>query len=177
MKRCGPVVLLVAALSLAGCAKREPGVYDLSLKEVYDRLSVNALPDLVRSRQCGILIHVAPESWSDREVIWKVRSSGHEVLKFSAILTPIGETQTKVEIKIPADPAGGEVYDGEKFYPRPALNQPLRPAVQEQVAAILEGRPYDLKTVGPPTDKVCLVQRGGLETGMKFSVDDRPGEP
>jgi hypothetical protein len=177
MTRFGSIGLLAAALCLAGCAKREPGVYDLSLKEAYDRLSVSDLPDLVRSRQCGILIHVAPESFSDREITWKVNSGGHEVLKFTAVLTPIGEKQTKVEIKVPADPAGGEVYDGKKFYPRPAINQPLRPAVDEQVAAILEGRPWDVSRVGPPTDSVCNVQRGGLESGVRFRVDDPPGTP
>jgi hypothetical protein len=170
------IALLVAAVSLAGCtAKRPPGVYDVSVADAYQRLSVDELPDLVYAKQCGILIHVTPEGIPGQRVTWRVRSSGEDVVQFTAVLTPVGEKQTKVDIQIPADPAGGEVYDGKKFYTRPAFNQPLRPAVAEQVAAILEGRKFDVSRVGPGTDSVCNVQRGGLETGLKFRVDDPPG--
>lgn len=173
------MLLLIAAISLAGCEKetRPPGVYDLSVAEAYQRLIANELADLVYSKQCGILIHVTPEGIVNHEVTWRVRSSGQEVVSFTAVLTPVGDKQTKVDIQISPDPAGGEVYDGAKFYPRPAFNQPLRPAVAEQVAAILEGRRYDVSRVGPGRDTVCNVQRGGLESGVRFRVDDRPGEP
>jgi len=115
---------------------------------------------------------VTPSGIPGYEVTWRVHSSGREVVRFTAVLTAFSENQTKVEIRVPAAPDGGEMYDGTKFYKRPAFNQPLRPAVQEQVAAILEGRKFDVQRVGPGKDKVCLVQRGGLETGRVFSIDD-----
>jgi hypothetical protein len=93
-------------------------------------------------------------------------------VQFTAYLSAVGDKQTKVEIRVPAAPDGGEMYDGTKFYKRPAFNQPLRPAVQEQVAAILQGRKFDVQRVGPGRDKVCDVQRGGLTTGLKFTIDD-----
>lgn len=173
MQRWRSTILLLAAASLAGCEKpREPGVYDISVAEAYQRLSSNDLQDMVYSKQCGILIHVTPLATPAREVTWVVKSSGHEVVQFTAVLTPVGDKQTKVEIKIPPAPGGGEMYDGKQFYTRPAFNQPLRPAVMEQVAAILEGRKFDVSHVGPGTDTVCQVQRGGLETGHVFSVND-----
>ena len=177
MYRYGSVALL-AAFALAGCGKKEarqPGVYDLGIGEAYRRLYADRLPDMVFAKQCGILIHVTPQGVPGQQVTWLVESSGQEVVHFTAVLTAIGDKQTKVEIKIPPAPDGGEVYDGSKFYPRPAFNQPLRPAVEEQVAAILEGRKFDVSRVGPGTDKVCDVQRGGLESGLHFRVDDRPG--
>lgn len=177
MRRCGPIVLLLAVVGLAGCKPaRQPGVYDVGVDEAYRRLSVDELPDLVFAKQCGILIHVIPEGIPGRQVTWRVTSSGQEVVQFTALLTPVNDKQTKVEIKIPPAPDGGEMYDGSKFYVRPAFNQPLRPAVQEQVAAILEGRKFDVTRVGAGTDSVCNVQRGGLESGLHFRVDDRPGE-
>jgi len=175
MKHRAAMVLLAA--SLAGCEKTPPGVYNLGLHDAYRRLSTNELPDLVYRRQCGILIHVTPGGVPDGRVIWRVTSSGEDVVEFTAILTPLGENQTKVEIKLPADPNGGEAYDGAKFYRRPAFNQPLRPAVEEQVAAILESRPFDIERVGPGQDSVCNVQRGGLENGTRFRVNDPPGSP
>ena len=170
-------MLVLAALGLAGCkAERPPGVFDVSLDEAYRRLSNDKLADMVFAKQCGILVHVTPVGMpvgaSACEVTWRVRSSGKEVVQFTAMLSPVGANQTKVEIRVPAAPDGGEMYDGTKFYKRPAFNQPLRPAVQEQVAAILEGRKFDVQRVGPGKDKVCLVQRGGLETGRVFSIDD-----
>lgn len=180
MTRCSSIVILMAVLGLAGCEKkpaRPPGVYDITVAEAYQRLSADKLADMVFSKQCGILIHVEPEGVPNRYVTWRVRSSGQEVVWFRANLTPVSETQTKVDIEIPPDPTGGEVYDGQKFYRRPAFNQPLRPAVTEQVAAILEGRKFDVSHVGPGTDTVCNTQRGGLESGMHFAVDDPPGAP
>jgi hypothetical protein len=172
------MVLLAAVVSLAGCGQETPpGVYNLSIHDAFQRLSTNELPDLVFRRQCGILIHVTPGGVPDGRVTWRVTSSGEDVVEFTAILTPISDKQTKVEIKMPADPDGGEVYDGAKFYRRPAFNQPLRPAVEEQVAAILEGRPFDIERVGPGRDSVCDVQRGGLESGIRFRVNDPPGSP
>jgi hypothetical protein len=109
-------------------------------------------------------------------VTWRVRSSGQEVLTFTAVLTPIGDKQTKVDIQIPPGPDGKEAYSQGQFHTRPAFNQPLRPAVAEQIAAILEGRPFDVSQIGAPTDSVCNAQRGALESGMRFRVDDKPGE-
>jgi hypothetical protein len=175
MKRFGALVLLAAGL--AGCGEdKPPGVYDVSIADAYQRLLANELGDLVYRRQCGILLHVTPQGLGGKQVTWHVRSSGEDVVEFTAVLTSLGDKQTKVEIKMPADPKGGEVYDGDKFYPRPAFNQPLRPAVEEQVSAILEGRPFEIERVGPGRDSVCNVQRGGLEeTGTPFHVNDRPG--
>ena len=177
MKQTAQAVLVLAAFGLAGCKKeRPPGVYDVSVDEAYRRLSTDKLADMVFAKQCGILVHVTPGGVTNHEnywrATWQVRSGGREVVQFSALLSAVGQNQTRVEIIVPPAPGGGEMYDGSKFYKRPAFNQPLRPAVQEQVAAILEGRKFDVRRVGPGTDKVCMVQRGGLESGMKFSVDD-----
>ena len=108
-------------------------------------------------------------------MIWRVNSGGQKVVEFIAVLTAVGPKQTKIDIKMPRDPNGREIYDGSHFYTRPAFNQPLRPAVQEQVDAILEGRKFDVKRVGPGRDKVCQVQRGGLESGRGFRIEDSRG--
>ena len=174
MKLTGRAVLVLAALGLAGCKEKErpPGVYDVNVSEAYRRLSAHKLADMVYAKQCGILVHVKPEGVADRQVTWRVNSSGREVVQFTAMLSAIGQNQTKVEIRVPGAAGGGEMYDGTKFYKRPAFNQPFRPAVQEQVAAILEGRKFDVRRVGPGMDKVCNVQRGGLASGLRFSIDD-----
>ncbi len=179
MTRFRATLFLAASLGLAACGDEPlpPGVYNIPIRDAYQRLVSNQLAELVFRRQCGILIHVRPEGVPTSKVRWTVTSSGEEVVQFTALLTPVNDKQTKVEIKIPADlDNGGEMYDGKKFYRRPAFNQPLRPAVDEQVSAILEGRKFEIERVGPGRDTVCNVQRGGLESGMRFRVDD-PRDP
>jgi hypothetical protein len=179
MKHLRAIIFLTATLGLAACGDDPlpPGVYNIPIRDAYQRLVSNQMSELVFRRQCGILIHVRPEGVPTGKVRWTVTSSGEEVLTFMALLTPVSDKQTRVELKMQADPDnGGEMYDGNKFYRRPAFNQPLRPAVEEQVSAILEGRKFEIERVGPGKDTVCNVQRGGLESGMRFRVDD-PRDP
>ena len=165
-------ILTMAALA-SGCS-RGPGVYDLSVKDAYARLAQNTLDDFSFSQQCGILIHLVPEGVPDNLVTWHVYSSGQEMLNFTARLTPDGSSRTKVDIDVSKDPDGTEAYAGKDFYPRPALGQPLRPALAEAIGAVLEGRKFDPKRIPKPeeSDRVCNIQRGGLESGHRFSVND-----
>lgn len=158
------------AATLTGCG-REPGVVDLSVAETYQRLVASKLPDLVSNRQCGILIYVTPNGMPKQKVVWRVASSGHDMVHFTATLTPVSESRTKVDLAISSGPDGAEAYSGKQFYRRPAFNQPLRPAVEEQIAALLESRPYDASRVPRGTDSVCNVQRARLEeSGRPFRV-------
>ena len=168
----------IAALALlAGCTPAsEPGVYDIALHEAYTRLAQNKLEDFKFKRQCGILIHFRPESILDKSVTWRVYSSGPEMLVFTANLTSVGERSTRVDVSISKEPDGSEAYDGTDVYPRPALIQPVRPAVEEAIAAVLEEREFDAQRVPRSGDNsVCQVQRAGLEHGHRFSVDDESG--
>ena len=167
----------IAALScltlLAACQELPPGQYKLGLQEAYERLAKGDWRDFITERQCGILVHLSTHPQSDRAITWRVRSDGQEMLNFTAVLTPVTATKTKVDISVSKERGGAEAYDGAQFYRRPALQQPVRPAIAEQVAALLQGRPYNVKNVPPgEKDTVCLVQRAGLETGTRFSVND-----
>jgi hypothetical protein len=174
--RAAPLAVL---LLLAGCGK-EHGVYDIPVHEAYQRLAGNELKDLRANEQCGILIQFVPAGVPDRSVTWAVASEGEELFHFTANLVPVGD-KTRVQVEVSRDPytpQDHEAYDGSQFYRRPAMESPARPRIEEAIAAILEGRPYDLghvKDVG--RSQVCGVQRGKIESGMgAFSIHDQPGE-
>jgi hypothetical protein len=170
--------VIVLAAGLSGCAQ-EPGVYSLPLHDAYERLAHNTFDGFKLARQCGILIHISPEPIQDESIIWRVFSSDEEQVSFTARLSAVGDKKTKVTVEVSQDPDGTEAYDGKDFYPHPAFRQPLKPAVEEAIAATLENRPFDVaKVVDIPGDnQVCNIQRGGLEsTGRAFSVHDKAGE-
>lgn len=168
-------IIAAGIVLLGGCGGRESNVYAIGAHDAYLRLLHSELPELVMARQCGVLIHPRTEGVADRSVTWRVYSSGREMVNFTATLTPLGDGRTRAEISVGRNAAGHEAYDGSLFYTRPAFNQPLRPAVEEQVAALLEGRAFDVSRVPRGTDSVCDVQRAGLEEGTEhFSVTDRP---
>ncbi len=170
--------IIAPLLLAAGCNhKLEQGVYNIPLAEAYDRLAAADIDGFRLARQCGILIHFEQSGQKNEAVTWRVTSSGQPMLRFTVRLTALDPAKTRATIEVPPDPAGGEPYDGTKSYPRPAINQPLRPAVQELIDAAMADRPYDVERIPQPRnlDKVCSVQRSGLESGsLRFRVDDRP---
>jgi hypothetical protein len=173
------ILAALACLSLAACSP-PPGQYRIGLHDAYERLAASDFAGFMRERQCGILVHLQrTRELPDHAITWRILSSGREMLNFTATLTPVSDAETKVEISVFTDPDGSEAYDGTDFYRRPALKQPLRPALEEQVASLMQGRAYDVANVTQePKDEVCLIQRGGLETGtVRFSVNDGEDEP
>ena len=168
----------LVTLVLAGC-RNPPDVYDVPLHEAFERLAHNTLDDFRFHRQCGILVHISPEPIQDESVTWRVFSSDEEQVSFTAKLSQVGATRTKIDIEVSKDPNGTEAYSGDNFYPHPAFHQPLRPAIREAIDAIMQGRAFDVSKT--PNDgkneSVCNVQRAGLEaTGRAFSVNDKAGE-
>jgi hypothetical protein len=183
--------------------KLSPGHYALNADKAYENLIKSELPDLILNRQCGILIHAKVEGQPGKSVTWRITSNYRtkpgtkEVVNFTATLTPVVQNRTKIDISISKEQNGREAYDGTQFYPRPAFRQPIRPAIEEQILALLEGRKYDPKKVDDNIDEfeltfgakrndaadilrdandICNIQRAGLEGGENiFSIDDLPG--
>ena len=168
-------IAVAASAALAGCAGAAPEGYPLSVQEVYQRLVSADFEDMKIGRQCGILVHFQSFGSPFQSVSWAVTSSGREVVRFTANLVPVEGGRTKVEVVLPQDEQGREVYSGGQTYVRPAFNQPLRPAIEEQIAALLEGRRFDIMRVPRGSDTVCNIQRAGLEHGHRFRIDDDPG--
>ncbi|PZO89731.1 MAG: hypothetical protein DI623_09190 [Sphingomonas sanxanigenens] len=158
----GGFLLLMAACS------RDPDVYAMPAKEAQQRLLAADFTDFRDTRQCGILIHFAASPTAEGGVKWQITSGGHDVMNFTAVLTPVEGDKTRLALEIEKDGAGLEKYGREQFYPHPALLQPVRAALREKLATILEGRPYEDRTpLDGARSSVCLIQRGRLTGGGK----------
>jgi hypothetical protein len=170
-------ILLFSGLAMLSACSEPPGQYKLGLRDAYERLAKGDFNDFKFERHCGILINIASQRQGERAVTWHVTSSGRRMLSFTATLTPVDDKTTKVEVSISREANGREAYDGTQQYPRPALNQPVRPAIEEKIASLLTGRPYEAKRMSKEysIDGACELQRAGLQNGYCFTVHDRPG--
>ena len=170
-------ILLFSGLVMLSACSEPPGQYKLGLHDAYERLAKGDFNDFKFERHCGILINIASQLQPERAVTWHVTSSGRRMLSFTATLTPVDAKTTKVEVSISREANGREAYDGTQQYGRPALNQPVRPAIEEKIASLLTGRPYDATRMSKQYsgDGICTLQRNGLEIGYCFTVDDKPG--
>ncbi len=186
---------LLAPLCLAGCNTAAPPAanhYAISAHDAYERLVAADPTDFKLNRQCGILIHLRVDPTPETSVTWHISSEDREQLSFSANLTPISATETQIDISISKDANGNEDYDGsantdyssQKFR-RPAVNQPIRPAIRELINSTLEGRKFDgdhvwnappepgIKKPAEDSDGVCNMQHEVLQSGTgHFSLND-----
>ncbi len=174
MKYIKFMVVSVAA-ALPGCSQ-PPGQYAMGVHEVYERLLKSDFAELMYDRQCGILIHVKANGQPDQSITWEISSIGRRMLTFTARLTPVNATHTKVDLEVSKEANGREAYDGNQSYWRPAVRQPVRPAVEEQIASILSGRPYSDKLLlhQIPANDACDIQHNGLLTGLYCARADDP---
>lgn len=169
-------LIVFLAIPLSGCGSG-PDVYQLAIGQAVAKLEQEKFVALRRNRQCGIVIKIVPDRLSDDHIKWKVYSSGREMFWFAVHLTPVGPDATRVTVEIAKTPRGVEYYSDKYETPRPAMSRPAKPAIEEAIAAVLEGRPFDpSKAPSPAKDQLCGVQRGAISGGKIFSVEDEPAD-
>lgn len=179
MKKSVVAVALCLALSACEEEKQPPDVFNVSPAEAFKSLYHNPFTEFMQHSQCGILIYLNRKSYvQDKSITWLITSSGRHMLSFTVNLEPAGSGKTRISVSISKDANGREAYDGNQDYPRPAVKQPVRPAVEAQITQVLTGKKFDpqlLRRYGGD-NRVCNIQRGGLESGaFRFRVDDIPG--
>jgi hypothetical protein len=173
---------LILAVALAGCGNAPPPDekgFKLSVEQAYQRLVNSNMAEMRDAFQCGLLVHLHPRGITNQSVTWSVSSSNREMFNFTVHLAASDDGGVTTRIAVSADERGGEAYDGDNLYPQPAMNQPIRPAIEEQVAALLEGRPFDRQRVQADWNEACLMRRTVLQNGRKSTLRDIPvaGQP
>lgn len=175
-------MMTIAVLLLVSACGQKPGHHSMPLSEAYNLLEQNPLNDFRRDRQCGLVYKITPIGNGIDEVIWQVFSSGRALLWFKAHLTPVSADETKVTIDVEKGPDGKELYSGNYHSPRPVVARPVRPAIEEAIAAVLEKRAFDPNNAPPDRDDdLCEMQEDMLGDGYFLTVDDdlskRPPRP
>jgi hypothetical protein len=167
---------LLSALLISSCSAGPPnpdkGQYPLSTAQASDLLRKADLTEFKLAFQCGLLVQVELKTQSDKELTWAITTEGTEMMSFKAILVPISENVTQVDIDVSKAPDGNEHYDGKFVTDRPAMRQPIRPILREAISAALASRVFDEDRVWPQIRDLevdnddCNRQRGHLESGL-----------
>ena len=159
MKR--PLLLPIAVLAaLSGCAPQAdpalPPAYTLSPADALARLRQADLAAFAAAERCSDAVDVAAADSGDGGLKWSVTRGLFNIAGFSVRLDPV-DAGVRPVIVVPADPAGGEIYDGSGHTENPALRQPVRPALAELVDSALTGRRFDAAKVraAQPADGLC----------------------
>ena len=168
---------LPLVVMLSACTASVPEGYPVSQQVAFDRLVASDLAGLIERRSCGVELSVDTDAQpANGKIVWRIRS-GEKMLMLTALLTPAGADRTNITVSAWNEEDGDNAYDGTKLYPRPLVNQPVLPNLEEQVTALMEERPYDIYKVkgGVRNDGACIMQKEGRKRGTRFAVDDIPG--
>ena len=154
-----PAISLLPAILLSGCQQQPVVVaWPLTQAEAFSRLQHADIAGFARAETCGgVNLEFVANPKGDKAIEWQANSGFNRVASFTVRLEAAGPNATTALIEVPADPQGGEIYDGSKHYPRPMLQQPLRPAIQELIDSAMEQRAFDaMKLAGQITpDPAC----------------------
>ena len=173
-------LLSAIALSalLSGCGGGAGQVYPLAPDEAASRLHNLDDAGFIEARRCAVPIALSAQSLDAATIKWSITADGAETAAFSLKVEPADNGASRVIIALPKDPAGGEIYDGSQHYDHPLVQQPLRPALEELIAAALEGRKFDPARVkGDTADEVCTLQRQTSGAGKLRLGGKAPARP
>lgn len=154
------MVLGVAALLAASCgtmtattaadAGRE-AAYDVPLDEARQVLAAAEQPPMVFGDGP---VSFTLEDEEPTRFVWSVSKSGREVMRYTADLSPGADGGTTIRLALRGSDGNGHVED------RLAKSETIRTlylvAMQERIAADLEGREYDMWKVYPAMTRAAI---------------------
>lgn len=141
-------ILLMAAsmLLVAGC-KQQPGtLYQQPMSEARRILIATEPPALVFGSLPSLSSGRA-EGASD--VVWIVRQGSVEVFRFIATLHDEGDSATRVQVRIQGVTSGRFGNVEQRLAEHSTIRKLYLAAMEEQVAAALERRPFEVSRVYP----------------------------
>ncbi|MBS0255995.1 MAG: hypothetical protein JSS36_12525 [Proteobacteria bacterium] len=161
---------------LAACSGGAGQQYAIAPDEALTRLHNLDDAGFIANRRCGANLSMSAETLDAATIKWSINADGTPGPVFTVHVEPGDKGQSRVIIALPKDPAGGEIYDGDKKYDHPLVQQPLRASLEELVAAALESRKFDPARIKTSvSDDVCVIQRQTSGSDRIHIGSGRPG--
>jgi len=183
--RYGPLVgialLGLAPLALiAGRAQTQGSVYAVPIGEARKVLAGTGLPPLVfGSDEPEVAVRadgaVGPEGTG--RIVWVLHKDGAEMMRYVALLSPDGDTATRISLDLVGATAGPFRYAGERLRQNGATRHLYLVAMEERIASALERRPFDEATILPATAAATAANIGRISADMdRIAEADRRRE-
>jgi hypothetical protein len=102
---------------------------------------------------------------SPTRLVWAVSQNGAEVMRFAADLSPAG-TGTRVGLNLTGATSGRLGNVEERFAEKPSIRRLYLAAMQEQIAADLESRPFDMSAIYSEMTAATLANIGSISDQM-----------
>jgi hypothetical protein len=150
---------LVLPAAAIGClivyefTRERPAVYNMPVAQVHDFLSSAELPDYILGSEPK---KFDVDSRDPGKIVWIVKDSGKEAMRFAALLSPVepGSTEVRVEVSGPTSGPFGDVQRRLSEYR--SIRHLYVMGMKERIAATLEGRSFRFVSVIPATTIATL---------------------
>lgn len=177
--RYGPLIgislLGLAPLALiAGRAQVRDGVYAVPIGEARQVLARTGLPPLVfGSNEPDVTVQADGPS----RIVWILHKDGAEVMRYVALLSPDGETSTRISLDLVGATQGRFRNTGARLAQNGAIRNLYLVAMEERIASALERRPFDQTKIMPATMAAAAANIGRISADMdRIAEADRRRE-
>jgi hypothetical protein len=171
----GIAVLGLAPLALiAGRAQTRDSVYAVPIGEARQVLAKTGLPPLVfGSNEPDFAVRAEGPS----RIVWILHQDGAEMMRYVALLSPNGETSTRINLDLVGATQGPFRHTGERLAQNGAIRHLYLVAMEERIASALERRPFDTAAILPATAAATAANIGRISADMdRIAEADRRRE-
>lgn len=166
--RTGPLIgialLGLAPLALiAGRAQTRSSVYAVPIGEARQVLAKTGLPPLVFGSDEP---DVAVQADGPSRIVWILHQDGAEIMRFVALLSPDGDTSTRISLDLVGATAGPFRTTGERLRQNEAIRHLYLVAMEERIASALERRPFDEARILPATVAATAANIGRISADI-----------
>jgi hypothetical protein len=166
--RYGPLIgialLGLAPLALiAGRAQTGSSVYAVPIGEARQVLARTGLPPLVfGSNEPAVAVQADGPS----RIVWILHKDGAEMMRYVALLSPDGETSTRISLDLVGATEGPFRHTAERLAQNGAIRHLYLVAMEERIASALERRPFDQTKILPATVAATAANIGRISEDM-----------
>ncbi len=153
----GLLLVAVASLGLWAWNRYAGQVFDVPVREVHRILEHTGLPPEVLGTETRDFEMQANDP---AKIVWIVKMDGKEALRFIADLSPAGEKSTRVRVDVAGPASGPMSYIAARLNEYRTIKNLYVTAMEEQIAAALQHRKFDLTAVYPAMMVATLANIG-----------------
>ncbi len=143
----------------AGCWQDSGRVYQASMAETHRLLRAASLPPVVFGTDTP---DFSVDARDPAKVVWIVKKKNNEMLRMVAELTPVDANTTRVRVLAVGATEGPFGNVADKLVKNPTVANLYVVGMEEQVAATLEGRGFQITRIYPAITAAGVANLGTL---------------